>query len=282
MNQFLKNIIIYIFPLVISLLLLEYFVSNVPSTYSFKKDLLFEQQDSLQTLIIGSSSAMNGIDPKFLDTNAFNIGYYSEDHYYSYKILEYYIRNTPQLKSVILGTTNSSLDYQLVSGPEFWRSKFYHDNYNISKNVKSVRINDYSYVYTYGIKKSLKMLFNPKSNISKIQNTGWQKLEATKNKSLQFEKVDSTNYYNQLSERKANIENNKYWFDKIATLCENNNTSLIIVLMPIYDESVYGLPDEVLRKYNEVIKNIISKYNNVKLLDFSKDTQFGIDDFRDS
>lgn len=179
--------------MVLALLFLEYVVRTIPSSYSYKKELLISQQDRIQTLIIGLSYAMDGINPEHIDSYGFNIANYSEDYYYSYKILEYYVKEIPQLNNVILGTGYNTLDYQLVKGDEFWRSKFYQDNYNIPKNEKTLKINDYSYVFTYGLKKALNMIFNPKRNISKIQDNGWQMNKGTKEKYFIAEKVNFSN-----------------------------------------------------------------------------------------
>ena len=73
MKRFLiKILIFFLFTLVIAIVI-EFVVRSAPNPYKHKISLIEKQKEDVQLLILGSSTADNGINPRFFDKNALNM-----------------------------------------------------------------------------------------------------------------------------------------------------------------------------------------------------------------
>ena len=109
MNKFIKQLIVFLIPLLIIFILLEYTIRQIPNTYKYKNEWMLQHADSLNTLILGNSHCMSGVNPFFL-TNAFNFANSSQDLERDYFILTKYDNLYTGLKYVILDKYKYSLE----------------------------------------------------------------------------------------------------------------------------------------------------------------------------
>ena len=65
MKRFITKILIFTLLSLIIAIVIEYVVRNVPNPYKYKISLIEEQKKDVQLLVLGSSTAYNGINPSF-------------------------------------------------------------------------------------------------------------------------------------------------------------------------------------------------------------------------
>ncbi len=108
------------------------------TSYSIKRDAFVSKMKGVQTLILGSSTAYYGIDPKHLTAPAFNLAYRAQSLYHDQKLLEKYAPTMPALKRVWLTFTYLTLgtqQYDLPQG-EVQRSLWYLGVYGIDPPLR--------------------------------------------------------------------------------------------------------------------------------------------------
>ena len=77
MRSFFPKLIWFLIPLVVSVFLMELFLRCIPNDY-VKKEASFCSKSSLvETLILGSSHCLYGLDPKYFEQPAFNLAHVS-------------------------------------------------------------------------------------------------------------------------------------------------------------------------------------------------------------
>jgi len=151
MNKFFKKLGIFFLPIIIVVFFFEYNLSQIPTSYSVKKNYLEENISKIQILVLGSSHALNGINPEYFSKNTFNIANSSQSIYYDMKIFEKYVLKFKKLKKVIIPISYFSLEYNF-SGPESWKEFFYKRVYGIDPEIikKRFDIRNYSFLMLYG------------------------------------------------------------------------------------------------------------------------------------
>lgn len=112
MTRFIKKILLYFLPIALLAIGLEIYVESIPNSYTYKRQYMEQHATSLQTLILGSSYAYDGIDAALLP-HAFNLANSSQCFEDDYRLLAKYLPQMDSLKTVILPLSYSSL--QMVS-----------------------------------------------------------------------------------------------------------------------------------------------------------------------
>jgi hypothetical protein len=154
LKKFIIKGFIFILPLGLILLAVEYKLAQVPNSYNVKKSLLEAQAGELEAVIMGSSHAYVGIDPKALRCRAFNLANTSQSLYYDSRLLAKYLESMPRLRLAIITISYFSLEFHLTDSPEEWRSHFYYYYYGINDETNSwppLDLRNYSLMALYGI-----------------------------------------------------------------------------------------------------------------------------------
>ena len=108
MKRFLRNIALFLLPLLIIALVMEFVAESIPNSYTYKRDYLKQHGAEIQTLILGSSNAYDGLNPSVL-LDAFNLANSSQTLEDDYRLLAKYIDSMDSLQMVIVGLGYHSL-----------------------------------------------------------------------------------------------------------------------------------------------------------------------------
>ena len=73
MKLFFKKILLFIFPLVIIVIIMDLYLANMNSLYKEKANGLLEHANEIEILILGNSHATYGVAPSGFSTFTFNI-----------------------------------------------------------------------------------------------------------------------------------------------------------------------------------------------------------------
>ena len=112
MTHFIKKIVLYLLPIALLAIGLEIYVESIPNSYTYKRQYMEQHASEIQTLVLGSSYAYDGIDTEYLP-HAFNLANSSQCFEDDYRLLAKYLSMMDSLQKVILPLSYSSL--QMVS-----------------------------------------------------------------------------------------------------------------------------------------------------------------------
>ena len=285
MKKFLINFSLFFIPIVLIILFFEYRLSGIKNLYIEKKELYEKKMPNCEILILGSSHALYGINPVYLEAPAFNMANVSQPLYYDYKILEKYIDRMPNLKVVICPISYFTLDMNFFDEkfPEYWRIFYYKRFYNIS-SLKSPTFDpkNFSYIALYGNERSF--LWGLKGfNINLIKEMNefgfMEKEEQTINLSDK-NGIERVSFHDSIMSEKGREENVRY-LANIINILKAKNIQPVLITTPVY--KTYS--DHVnMDKYNWIQKTLsdIARKDNINYLNYFYDKRFIARDFYNS
>ena len=99
---------------------MEALLRNIPNDYQKKRAYLETNAHEIETLILGNSHSLAGLDPSYFDTKTFNAAHVSQSLNYDLAILNKYVDRPDSLKTIILSISYFSLYETLESSLETW------------------------------------------------------------------------------------------------------------------------------------------------------------------
>lgn len=263
MKNFLLKISLYFLPIAILAIGLEFYVESIPNSYTYKRQYMEQHASEIQTLVLGSSYAYDGIDAELLPS-AFNLANSSQCFEDDYRLLAKYLSMMDSLQTVILPLSYSSL--QMVSSsnrrgyytiymdlyPRWPISKYSFECFNLELMTKKI------------IKHALRedvvrcdSLGQRIGHTLESRPTDWQDTEAL---------VANDCFVG--SAAQPYIEENTCWLRRIALECQVNGVKLYLVKMPALQDYRDAMPQEQVETMNHAITTITNKFDCVHVLDY--------------
>ena len=264
MTHFIKKISLYLLPIVLLAIGLEIYVESIPNSYTYKRQYMELHASEIQTLVLGSSYAYDGIDAEFLP-NAFNLANSSQCFEDDYRLLLRYIIYMDSLQRVILPLSYSSL--QMVSSsnrrgyytiymdlyPRWPISKYSFECFNLElmakKIIKHTLREDVVRCDSLGQRIGHTFVSRPAVD--------WQDTQAL---------VANDRFVG--SAAQPYIKENTYWLRRIALECQVSGVELYLVKMPALQEYRDAMPHEQVEAMNHAITTIANKFDCVHVLDY--------------
>lgn len=265
MSTFLKKISLYFLPIALLAIGLEIYVESIPNSYTYKRQYMEQHASEIQTLVLGSSYAYDGIDAELLPS-AFNLANSSQCFEDDYRLLQRYIVNMDSLQTVILPLSYSSL--QMVSSsnrrgyytiymdlyPRWPISKYSFECFNLELMTKKI------------IKHALRedvvrcdSLGQRIGHTLESRPSDWQDTEAL---------VANDCFVG--SAAQPYIVENTQWLYQIAELCAGKGVRLFLVAMPVLSGYRQGMPHEQIALMEQVLLNMSAQYDCVQVLDYQR------------
>ena len=122
--------------LLITCLIIEYLLRQIPNDYKLKQSFLTKNSDQIEVLFLGGSHTLHGINPELVSMNSFNASHNSQSLEYDLAILKKYTHHWSNLKFIAVTVSYPSLFSDLKSDPEAWRAKNYIIYYGIRLSGK--------------------------------------------------------------------------------------------------------------------------------------------------
>ncbi len=279
-----KKLLILLAPFIVVVAFFEYRLYHMPNDYALKKNILDNNLDT-STLIFGTSHAMTGINPIFLDEKAINLAYSNQPLYDNYKILDQNRSRLPNLKRVIIGVSYFSLEFTAAKTPEYWREFLYERYWNISPET-SLHLFDlkrFSLLLLYGQRESLifaSKFFNRNEAIEgilgKIEATGYQASDAHRQI---VNEADHTKLLtsHQTQMNPDNIKNNASYVVSMVNATRDSGAKPILISMPLFGQA----PSETYALMQKTLHGI-SAAQHVPYLNYTRDPRFAASDFSDA
>lgn len=259
MKRFLiKLLIIILFSLIIAIVI-EFVVRSVPNPYKYKISLIEKQKKDVQLLILGSSTAYNGINPSFFDKKALNMALGGQGIMIDAFLVNRYLNQMPNLEAIIL-----PIDYGILFSSEV---------FGFPDGLMSYRVyykydpNCFSFdSYEFFHRESVRMKLERKlcgdipqfADSLGFRGENWiGDLEAEV-----YVGTPVKDYSNNL------IDKNIKAFRQIAELSEKANVKLVIVSIPFH-KSFRDLASPTQWSFiHSVIDSVINQYHNSLYLNY--------------
>lgn len=262
--------LLYTAPVWVFYFYLEYRLSHIENSYSYKIRNFKAIEPDCELLVLGNSQMLKGVNPGFLPANAYNMANVSQTLPLDEAILKQYISRLPRLKTVVIGLCYTSFGEDLETGEEAWRLSFYKKYYGVSIHNK-FELKEYSNTLRYMPYESLKMcLKNFKVDLIKgYQPNGWMKVDGTDSFKNTGEWARQRALMHTKSLNDINITKNVNALKSIIRLLTNEHIEIVLVSPPVQSNYYTNLNADWLAK-NDSILGTITKQYGLKLLDFSK------------
>ena len=236
---------------------LEWVAESIPNSYTYKRDYMERCGAEIQTLILGSSNAYDGLNPTVLP-NAFNLSNSSQTLEDDYRLLAKYIDSMDSLQTVIVGLGYHSLGattednrrtyYTIYMDlyPRWPLSKYSFEVFNTEVLVKKI--------IKYAVSRDVT------SCDSLGQRVGHTKEAAESGTEWWIKGVDALveNDRLKIGNCRLEIEENTRYLKAIVDLCNAHNVQPVLVQMPVMEEYKRMLPVEQIALMEDVLQSLDS------------------------
>lgn len=285
MKRFLIKTLLFIVLIFFVFGICEYSLLNKANSYSYKRNNLEMRLDSLEILILGTSHAYMGINPKYISQKAFNMANVSQSLYYDYSIFNTYKNKLKSLEMVIISISSFSFGFK-ISESDPYRGVYYYLFMNIDheERKKTLDLKYNSLTALYGLKKSIKVLLdeNPTKDVTQLggymENDfefEWFKTKISNSSGAKLAKSHFELY------NKLNVVNNKAYLEQLIDNCKKMNIKVVLITEPVNETYYKNENQQMLAEKNAIINDIKSRFG-VQYYDYSKDKRFLLEDFRDN
>jgi hypothetical protein len=129
MQRFLRDTCFIGLFLIVIIVAAEIIIPPPENNYSIKRDYIFEHHDEIKTLVIGNSLAEASFNSHILGDSVYCFAISGRALYYDMKLMEQYLQNMHNLKTVILILHYTLAPYPRFNGTNIVGGKYYVFNY---------------------------------------------------------------------------------------------------------------------------------------------------------
>ena len=286
MRKFTKRVLAFSLPILIASVVLELLLRSIPNDYSNKQEYLENNADKIETLILGSSHSLYGLDPVYFSSQTYNASQVSQPLDFDFHILKKYENNLKNLKTVILPISYFTLFFNLETSLESWRIKNYMIYYDLNS---SKSMSDYFELSSNKLNVNLKKLVSFYVNDDKTtfcSELGWGTSYKSKN-SLTLTKVGpiSAERHTILGKDSTLIadvfEKNIVVLNSLLEWSKQRDVKVLLLTPPAYSSYYDNLDTEQLLITINKTKEICSEYDNCNYDNMLKDSIFVASDYYD-
>ncbi len=301
MKKFLKKLIYFTVPYIVIAIIIELSLRSMPNIYKYKNQYLDENSNRIEKLFLGTSHVYSGINPEFINGNAFNAALTLQTIDIDYEIIKKYKNNWNNLKYIII-----PIDYfTLFADMSDFGGRERIKNYNIYYHMHLTdRLSDYSEFLNTDLKKSIKRIFNyyiinklsicffKLGFINDVENHKQYQSLYNRGRLLGFGACTIESHdlvrsgkvkalihtFKDLSKLGKNIS----IIQKIISFAKRRNIKVIFYTSPAYKTYVSNLDKKQLDITINTITKIVKEKDNCYYFNLLEDTIFHVDDFADS
>lgn len=278
-----RTILLILVPLLLGIVLCEYYLRIIPNDYSYKNEWLSNNARPIQVLNMGSSHAFYGIEPNLFSCKAFNAAHVSQSIKYDHFIFSKFVNEMDSLEVLVLPISYGSfLGFGPENGIEDWRVKYYSIYYGCKYHRFEPKYNLEVYNDLH-LKNVLYSVLGKASHRTcnelgfginfKLENRSedWKESGATAAKRHTVAKIDSTI-----------MEKNIRLVGEMVDKCVEKKAQVIILTTPTFHTYRENLNQKQLELMEECCGYFVKHYDNVCYLNLMADERFCEDDFYDA
>lgn len=257
MKRFLQDIGLFSVVALLFFGALEWVAESIPNSYTYKRNYMEQHCAQIQTLILGSSNAYDGLAPSVIP-NAFNLANSSQTLEDDYRLLAKYIDSMDSLRIVIVGLGFHSL----AATPEANRRMYYTIYMDLYPRWPLSRYSFELFNLEALTKKIIKYVVS--RDVTRCDTLGQRvghTLEAAQSGAEWWNKDVLSLVENdrlEIGYCRLEIEENTRCLHDIVDLCNAHNVKPVIVQMPVMKEYKKKLPREQVALMEELLLSLDS------------------------
>lgn len=257
MKRFLKNIALFVMPLMIIAAVLEIVAESLPNSYTYKRTFMEQHAGEIQTLFLGSSNAYDGLNPNVIP-HAFNLANSSQTIEDDYRLLSRYIDAMDSLQTVVLGLGYHSLALTTHANRRMYYT-IYMDLY------PRWPLSEYSFE-VFNLELLLKKItkYTVSQDIMRCDSLG-QRVGHTReavergtefwNRDVEGMVVNDKMYVNR---QWGTIDANYRMICQMVDMCNARGVIPVIVVLPVMEKYKNRLPVEQVKLYEDLLLSLDS------------------------
>jgi hypothetical protein len=279
-KKFIQSLLIFLAPIMVIALVADLMLRHIPNDYSYKNDYLRKHSDSIEVLLLGSSHAFYGLNPRFFQARAFNAAYVSQSLDYDDAILEKY--HWSRLKYVLIPISYFSMYSNLTSSREAWRVK----DYVIYYKIKPPRgITDYTEIFSGRLDLNWKRISSYYLHgVSDITCTdqGWGTACSSRDARDLTETALEAIHRHTVARDEGIVDANEAALRKMIGYAQHHHITVVLYTPPAYPTYADRLDPAQWSATVKVATGVAAAYPHTVYLDFLKDARFTAGDFHDA
>lgn len=279
MEQFISRVTLFLLPIIVGVVVLEIAIRQIPNDYSFKRNFLDAKAKDVEVLFLGSSHTYYGINPKYIEANAFNAAHISQSIDYDYAILEKYRDNWAQLKHIAIPIDYLTFSYKVENGIEPWRVKNYNIYYDL--DYKWYKLENYE-MLNMKLPTNFKRFFSHYIKGAPSITCSAYGFGIEKGAQLDLEKTGEAAAKRHTATDSTNIASNIQTIKDIVAFGKEKNVKILFYTSPAYHTYVSNLDEEQLDMTFKTIGNIVAQAPHCQYHNFLENDIFLAEDYSDA
>jgi hypothetical protein len=262
----------------------EFKARKLPNSYKVKHDLMEKELSRSRILVLGTSEAIDGINPQYFCTRGFNLANHAQSIFYDVRLFESYLDRFPDLRLVVFSVSYFSLWYILEDSPLKWKEYFYFHYFTL-KNPKldlfDLRTLLIAPVYPKDFLN--KMVLGNIDNVEyfgDIRSNGWNCHQTEEKPLTDAEGKKTANSLNDMI-KPENLRNNLALLEEFLKIAGTKKTEVVFVFPPVHRSLRDQLDTTIILKNSDQMK-VLSKKFNCRFFDYFSDPRFSDADFADA
>lgn len=279
----LKYSLLFFIPVVVTYVLIELLVLNLPGNYINNSNYYKNNKDKIEVMAFGSSQMAGAINPEFIDKPSICFASASQHHKLDFTILKQLQPKTKNLKYVVLELSPSHLELPHNS-KNFWKNSIYLKYFGVNAFERKTYFKDELIFLSNPdiYSKKLNDYFIKNKNDFQLNKYGFD----TNNFNGIFNKLDyNETEINQLKAASNQLENpeifktNTLFLYSILDYLKEKQIHAIITTLPLYKTYRENLNKQIVKRRDSIILVIKRKYPEVVFIESENDSIFNIRDF---
>lgn len=282
MKDFVKKIILFLFPLFFIVITMEPLLRNIPNEFKYKNNYLDRNSNEITKLFLGSSHTYYGIDPRVIGGNSFNAGHVNQSIDLDFEILKKYSNNWGMLKYIMIPIDYPSLFVSKSSRPGLiWMMKYYNLYYDMDL---SNSLFENSEILTPSFRSSINRIFTYYilgDEIGTWSELGFGHVDSyiiDSDLSLSGEKAALRHTISDQTSLNYNIS----IINELIVFAKTKNINILFYTSPACNTYVSKLNKNQLDLTINTISKIANDNSNCTYINLLKDNHFSSSDFRDA
>jgi hypothetical protein len=287
MNFFLKKGLLLFLPIFSMLVLSEAYIQTKKNTFNQKAHFLFSNVD-IEGVVLGSSHAQAGINPRLLGPKVANLAYGNQDIKLDLELLKKSITQCTNIKFLVFELAYHRLTK--VNPDKYWRNALYQKYYKLEglngtsilsnyflsssnlKFFKSYLLENLASKESHVVLNQFGFLENDVSGIFSDLLYDELKIERTAPKRIKLAEWSSI--------KKENLIQNTQYLEEIIAICSKNKIQLFLIAPPVYKTFRNEMLDEKIKLRAQFISNIKKSNPEIKWMNFEDSEYFTVRHFK--
>lgn len=278
-----RTVLLIIVPLLLGIVLCEYYLRKIPNDYSYKNEWLSNNAGSIRVLNMGSSHAFFGIEPSLFSCKSFNAAHVSQSIKYDHFVFSKFVNDMDSLKILVLPISYFSFtSFGPENGGEDWRVKYYSIYYGCKYHRFEPKYN--LEVYNDLHLKNVLYSILGKASHRTCNELGFGTSYKLENRSKDWKESGATAAKRHTSAKIDTIvlEKNIRLVGEMVDNCVEKKAQVIILTTPTFHTYRDNLNREQLKLMEDCCNSFVEHYDNVLYLNLLADDRFQPDDFFDA